>query len=87
MTVKRTIEVFTAGCAVCEETIALVNRMACPSCDVEILDMNQPEVVSRAKKYGVSRVPSVVINGKLADCCRGNGPDEKTLRAAGLGQL
>jgi hypothetical protein len=31
-------------------------------------------------------VPAVVIDGKLADCCTGRGPDEATLRAAGLGQ-
>jgi hypothetical protein len=28
----------------------------------------------------------VVIDGKLADCCSGRGPDEVTLKAAGLGQ-
>ena len=86
MNAKRKIEVFTAGCPACEETIALVNRIACPSCEVEILDMHQPEVASRAREYGVSRVPSVVIDGKLADCCSAQGPDEKTLQAAGLGQ-
>lgn len=85
-TAKRKIEVFTAGCPACEETIALVNRIGCSSCDVEILDMNQPDVAKRAKQYGIARVPSVVIDGKLADCCSGQGPDEQTLRAAGLGQ-
>jgi len=83
---KRKVEVFTAGCPVCDDTIALVNRIACPSCEVEVLDMKQPDVASRAKQYGVNRVPSVVIDGKLADCCSGRGPDEKTLQAAGLGQ-
>ena len=86
MTAKRKIEVFTAGCPACDEAVELVNRIACPSCEVEILDMHQPNVASRAKQYGVSRVPSVVIDGKLADCCAGRGPDEATLRAAGLGQ-
>ncbi len=86
MTAKRKIEVFTAGCPACDETIALVNRLACPSCDVEILDMHQPDVANRAKQYGVNRVPSIVIDGKLADCCSGGVLDEKTLKAAGLGQ-
>lgn len=31
-------------------------------------------------------LPAVVIEGALADCCAGRGPDERTLRAAGLGQ-
>ena len=85
-TTKRKIEVFTAGCPACEDTIALVNRISCPSCEVEILDMNQPEVAKRAKQYGIFRVPSVVIEGKLADCCLPQGPNEQMLRAAGLGE-
>ena len=32
MSIKRKIEVFSAGCPACEETIKLVNRIACPSC-------------------------------------------------------
>ena len=82
----RKIEVFSAGCAACEETIALVNRMACPSCEVSILDMKNPDVAGRAKSLGIRSVPAVVIDGKLAGCCAGRGPDEATLKAAGLGQ-
>ena len=86
MNAKRTIEMFSAGCPACEDTIALVNRVACPSCDVTVLDMNNPEVASRAKRLGIRSVPAVVINGELADCCAGRGPDEQTLRASGVGQ-
>jgi hypothetical protein len=35
--------------------------------------------------YGIRSVPAVVIDGALADCCAGRGPDEKQLRAAGIG--
>ncbi len=86
MSSKRTIEVFSAGCPACEETIELVNRVACPSCEVIVLDMQDPAVASRAKSLGIRSVPAVVIDGKLADCCAGRGPDETTLRAGGLGQ-
>jgi glutaredoxin len=82
----RKVEVFSAGCAVCDDTIALINHIACPSCEIEILDMHRSEVSKQAKRYGIRSVPAVVINGKLADCCAGRGPDEKQLRAAGLGQ-
>lgn len=85
MATTRKIEVFSAGCAVCEDTIALINKIACPSCEVEILDMHKPEVAKKAKQYGVRSVPAVAINGKLADCCAGRGPDEGQLRAAGIG--
>ena len=86
MTTKRKIEVFSAGCPACEETIAMVNRVACPSCEVSVLDMHDPEVARRAAELGIRSVPAVVIDGELADCCQGRGPDEATLRGAGLGQ-
>jgi len=86
MTNKRTVEVFSAGCAVCDETVELVNRLACPSCDVSVLDMQDDAVAARAKALGIRSVPAVAIDGKLADCCAGRGPDEAALRAAGLGQ-
>jgi glutaredoxin 3 len=83
---KRRVEVFSAGCAVCDETIAMVERVACPSCEVTVLDMQDPEVARRARSLGIRSVPAVVIDGTLAACCSGRGPDEATLRAAGLGQ-
>jgi len=86
MAAKRKIEIFSAGCSVCEDTIKLVNSLACPSCEVSILNMKDAGVVSRAKALGIRAVPAVVIDGKLADCCTGRGPDEATLRAAGLGK-
>jgi glutaredoxin 3 len=86
MNAKRTIEIFSAGCPACEEVIQLINRVACPSCEVTILDMKNPDVASRAKRLGIRSVPAVVINGTLTDCCAGRGPDEQTLRASGLGQ-
>lgn len=86
MAAKRKIEVFSAGCAACEEAVRIINRVACPSCEVAILDMKNPEVAGRAKKLGIRSIPAVLIDGKLADCCAGRGPDESTLRAAGLGQ-
>jgi glutaredoxin 3 len=84
-TTKRKIEVFSAGCSVCHETIELVKQLACSSCEVEIHDMHKPEVAERAKAYGVQRVPAVVINGKLASCCTGNMVSADTLRREGVG--
>lgn len=70
---KRTVEVFSAGCPACEDTIQLVNDIACPSCEVSILDMKDPAVIKRAKDLGITRVPAVVVSGKLAECCVGAG--------------
>jgi glutaredoxin len=82
---QRKVEVFSAGCPACEPVVQLVKSIACPSCDVQVLDMKEPEVAEKAKAYGVKTVPSVVIDGKLAGCCKGAAPDAATLRAAGLG--
>ena len=86
MSSKRKIEVFSAGCPACQETVELVNGLACPSCEVSVLDMRDPEVAERARDLGVRSVPAVAIDGTLADCCAGRGPQEAMLRAAGLGQ-
>ncbi len=86
MKAKRRIEVFSAGCAICDETVELVNRLACPSCEVTILDIRDANAAARAKGLGIRSVPAVVIDRQLADCCAGRGPDETMLRAAGLGQ-
>ena len=82
---KRKVEIFSAGCGCCEETIKLVRSIACPSCEITVLDMKDGEVAERAKSLGVRSVPAVVIDGKLADCCAGRGPEEASLRAAGVG--
>jgi glutaredoxin len=87
MTAKRTVEVFSAGCPVCEEAVEMVNRVACESCEVSVLDMKDSSIAERAKNMGINSVPAVVIDGKPADCCAGRGPDEATLRAAGLGKV
>ncbi|UTW52507.1 thioredoxin family protein [bacterium SCSIO 12827] len=82
---KRKIEVFSAGCGLCEETIEMVNKMACSNCEVSILDMKDAGVAAKAKELGVRSLPAVVVNGVLASCCAGRGPDEAALRAAGVG--
>ena len=86
MSNKRTIEIFSAGCPVCDETIAQVKAESCASCDVQVLDMRDPETAARAKDLGIRSVPAVVIDGKLAGCCAGRGVDLVVLRKAGLGQ-
>jgi glutaredoxin len=82
---KRQIEVFSAGCPLCDETVQMVKRISCRSCEITVHDLRQAEARSRAKALGVNSVPAVAINGELAGCCAGRGPDEATLRAAGIG--
>ena len=86
MKTLRQIEIFSAGCPICQETIELVNKIACPSCEVSVLDMNHTAVAQRANELGVRSIPAVAINGSLATCCTGRGISEEALRAAGIGQ-
>jgi glutaredoxin len=86
VTTKRKIEIFSAGCPACEETISRIRDIACPSCEVVVMDMKKSTVAQRAKALGVRSVPAVAIDGTLADCCSRRGPNEDALRAAGLGR-
>lgn len=85
MTSKRKIEIFSAGCAICEDVVEQVKNMACQSCDITVLDMHEHSIANRAKKLGIKSLPAVVIDGRLADCCASRGIDESVLRAAGVG--
>lgn len=81
----RRVEVFSAGCAACDEVIKLVNEVACASCSIEVLDMRDAKVVARARSLGVKSVPAVAVDGTLADCCAGRGVTEEGLRSTGVG--
>ena len=83
---KRKIEIFSADCPICEDTVKTVKAIACSSCEIIILNMKNPQVAKRAKELGIRSLPGVVIDGQLAACCAGRGPDEAQLRAAGIGQ-
>ena len=78
----RTIEVFSAGCPMCTDTIEMVKRLVGSEHEVHVRDMQQAETAARARDLGVRSVPAVVVDGTLAGCCAGRGPDEPVLREA-----
>ncbi|MCI0448965.1 MAG: thioredoxin family protein [Chlorobi bacterium] len=83
---KRKIEIFTAGCPVCDEQVQKIKELACSCCDIEVLNVNQsPNALNRSKSFGIKRLPSVVIDGVLAECCSGN-IDFEQLKSMGLGK-
>jgi glutaredoxin 3 len=77
---KRRIEVYSAGCATCNDAVELVRELAGNVHEVHIHDMQKADVAHRAKSLGVRSLPAVVIDGKLTGCCAGRGPDEATIR-------
>jgi len=85
---KRKIEVFTAGCPVCDEAVSEIRATACPSCDIVVYNLNDDNKENREKaaQYGIKAVPSVVIDGTPAACCDNRGIDIETLKQAGLGK-
>lgn len=87
MSAKRKVEIFSAGCPACEETIKLVNDNTCSSCDVEILNVNDKSNHQRISDLGVKSIPAIAIDGKLAECCSSRGLDIDKLKDAGLGQV
>jgi glutaredoxin 3 len=70
MAARKKIEVFSAGCCLCEGTIEVAKRLAGSSHEVVVYDMRQSEAASRAKRYGVQSIPGIVIDGKLANVLR-----------------
>ncbi len=82
----REIEIFSAGCCLCNDVVAQVTELACPSCNITVLDMNADSVPEKAQDLGIRSVPAVVIDGVVVDCCAGRGVDLDVLKAAGLGQ-
>lgn len=60
----RTIEVFTAGCPLCEETLRLV-RDAVDACGCDVIERRceGDACCEPAKRYGIEKMPSVVVDG------------------------
>lgn len=87
---KRFIEVFTAGCSVCQPTVDMVKSMACTSCEVIVYDLSKPcdtkECLDKVKQYGIKSLPAVAVNGVLLDCCQQKGVSEEVLINSGIGQ-
>jgi len=86
---KRQIEVFTAGCPVCEPVVKTVKEMTCASCEVTVYNLvEQCEskiCVDKMNEYSITSLPAVVVNGKLLSCCKGRLTKED-LAAAGVGK-
>lgn len=82
---KRQVEVFTAGCPVCEPAVELVKEMACQDCEVTVYDLRESGA-DTAAGYGIKTVPAVVVDGRISACCDTGGVNRAALEAAGIGQ-
>jgi len=87
---KRKIEVFTANCPVCDPVVKMVKDLACDNCEVTTYDLvklcDDKSCLTKVKEYGINKVPAVVVNGELLDCCKSSSITKEKLIAAGIGQ-
>jgi glutaredoxin 3 len=77
---KRKVEIFSGGCALCEEVIDVVRREAGSSSQIIIHNMRDARALARAAELGIRSVPAVVIDGKLASNA-GGGVDIEALKS------
>ncbi len=68
------IQVFTGGCVLCKETAEVVELGKCKDCQMEVLNINDRRNTQLLKEYGISAVPSIVIDGKIKVVGRPNFP-------------
>ena len=85
MTPQRQVEVFTAGCPVCEPAVRLVHELACPDCEVTVHDLHAGDA-EKARQYGINILPAIVVDGRLVSRCENSGPRREDLEAAGIGR-
>lgn len=62
---KRRIEVFTADCPLCKETLSLLRQEACSECEIIEQRCSGDECCGPAKGYGIKAVPTIVADGKI----------------------
>lgn len=59
------IEVFTADCPLCKETLKLVKQEASSECEIMERRCQGDECCEPAKNYGIKAVPTIVVDGKI----------------------
>lgn len=84
MSSKRKVEIFTAGCPICDEAVVQIKDALCNDCDITVYDLNKGcetnECREKAKQYNIKSVPAVVVDGTPASCCSGRGIDINAIK-------
>ncbi len=63
---ERKIEVFTAGCSLCDDTLRLV-KDGVSTCGCEVIERRCPpqQMCEEGKTYDVRTMPTVVVDGAI----------------------
>lgn len=59
------IEVFTADCPLCNDTLKIIKQVSCPECEVIERRCSGEVCCEPAKGYGIKAVPTIVVDGKI----------------------
>ena len=63
---KRTVEIFTAGCPVCDPVMQMVNQLACESCEVKTYNLvelcDDEACLEKVKSYGGQKVVHTLLH-------------------------
>lgn len=82
------VEIFTAGTFLCKDAMRKVRSVAFPSVRVmeyNILELEEDDPgYRRAIEYGITSVPTVVVDGKIASFCVREPVTEGNLRRLGV---
>ena len=76
---RHKVEVFSAGCVLCQKVIDVVKREV-GSSQVIVHNMMDARAIARAEVLGIRSVPAVVIDGKLASNA-GGGVDIQAFKS------
>ncbi len=64
---KHKVEIFSADCPLCRETVRLVEEAdCCKNSEIVVHKCSGNECCQPAKDYKIRSVPSIVVDGKLA---------------------
>jgi len=86
---KREVEIFTAGCPVCQPIVQLVKDTVGNDCNITIHNLSEQceskICITKMEEYDVKRLPAIAVNGKLLSCCTNVEITKDSLINAGIG--
>lgn len=63
------IEVFTAGCPLCVETVKILMEAMCPKCTLKEYNVSEKcedlTCMRKVEEYGIRAIPTVVVDGQV----------------------
>lgn len=62
---RHRIQIFSGECDLCKETSDIVEVGKCKDCKMEVLKVNDERSKQLVKRYRITAVPSIIIDGRI----------------------